>query len=251
LVNETGHTAASMDARELPLAEGNVDPAEMWRKAVAAKWYALGDVPVEFVTRDLCECALAGSPLALAHMPHNLKTPGLCARAIKRGAALRDVPMEFRTRELCQRAIEVNGVHEMAEMPDEFKTAELCAAAVRRHWGYAKYVPQRIMAAEAYLADEQLAAEAQLADEQLAAEAPQGILADAVRQGGAVALFEIPEQFRYVDLCRLAVELNSRSWAYVPDANVDAVRALVDARAADAAADAFVAAFGRMSLADA
>jgi hypothetical protein len=77
-------------------------------------------------------------------------------------------------------------VDEILHIPDEFKTAALCAAAVRRHWTFLEFVHHAFMAAGALLAEV----------------APQGILASAVRQYATGVIQAIPEQFRYVDLCR-------------------------------------------------
>jgi Domain of unknown function (DUF4116) len=119
---------------------------ELCRTAVAQAGSALRSVPVDLRTLDLHEIAVAQYGEALRWVPSNLCTPELCMTAVgQAGEALEYVPDRLVTAELCRIAVEQDG-NALRWIPENLVTAELCRIAVEQD-GYAlRFVPDHLRA---------------------------------------------------------------------------------------------------------
>ena len=86
---------------------------------------ALGDVPKEFRTPELCEIAVRKYGRALQYVPKKLRTPELCKIAVSNDAfALQYVPIDELSSEdyfeICKIAVSVNSIA-IEVIPDELK----------------------------------------------------------------------------------------------------------------------------------
>ena len=71
---------------------------------------ALGQLPDERRTAEVCKAAVQQNGRALQYVPEERRTAELCKVAVKQnGEALQYVPEERRTAEVCQAAVQQNG----------------------------------------------------------------------------------------------------------------------------------------------
>ncbi len=79
---------------------------------------ALKCVPVALRTPELCAVAVRRCGLALQWVPETLKTPGLCAEAVAgSGWAVKFVPLKLLTKEMCLAAARDAGAEAFNVMP--------------------------------------------------------------------------------------------------------------------------------------
>lgn len=94
------------------------------------------NLPDNYKTAEVCECAVNSDRLSLRSVPHSMKTKKMCMDAFNKNPwAIIDFPYEFITQELCDKAILARDKHfQMWAIPKEFRTPQLVKSAIKT-WG--------------------------------------------------------------------------------------------------------------------
>ena len=175
------------EAKAVPETPAQRTPEEYWSAVKAAS--SIDTIP-EPETYDEALYAVR-QRMALWHVPERLRTPELCAEAVRFNTeSLQDVPEELKTVELCMEAIR-NDPYALLFVPDRMKTETLCVECVRRNGLALAGVPVEWRTPE--------------------------LCAEAVREC-AMALGYVPEALRTPEMCRYAVQNYGLTLKDVPKA---------------------------------
>lgn len=190
------------------------DMQKMLLVAVRRNETALGQVPEEFRTPELCLAAVQGNGLALRYVPKKFRTPELCLAAVQQNEwALQYVPEESRTSEMYLSAVQQDG-EALGQVPEKLRTPKLCLMAVQENGRALYFVPEELRTPDLCLAAIQqngwalkyLSEKSRTPDLCLAA----------VQQSGTALQF-VPDELRTLDLCLAAVRQSGWALEHVPD----------------------------------
>jgi hypothetical protein len=151
---------------------------KMCRMAVEQDGSMLEFVPEQYKTPELCLMALKDHGDYLEFIPEKYKTPELCLAAVRKsGEGLKSVPEHLKTERLCRIAVICGGAKAIPFVPEQF-LPRLCLKAAQMHRDSLEYIPEKSLTEE---------------------------MCRAVVLIDGLCLKDIPESFKTVEMCALAL----------------------------------------------
>lgn len=103
---------------------------------------------VDNITEDICEDEIRINPLALQHVPNELKSKRLCMQAFASNVdVIEYFPTEYKTYDVCIEAVEKNGLN-LEFVPEDIITEKLCFVAVTNEGSAISYIPEKYLTEE-------------------------------------------------------------------------------------------------------
>jgi hypothetical protein len=173
--------------------------------------YALGNIPDEYITYDMClrDVKMHGS--LLKKVPKRFKTLEICYLALNDNLSyLEYFPDEYKTRELCLDVVEKDpGCYQY--IPDEYKTPEMSHRAISECLYNAKYAPKDHFTHEiAEIIAKKRARYLQYVPDHLKTY-------DLLKKGDYDTIRYVPEEILDKEICDKYVRMSKENFKFIPD----------------------------------